>query len=198
MNTFQRGWLTWKHARKFARAGKGCRFPIPAMTVEGHVEVGERCRFRNNVTLRAIGEGRIVFAGRSGCSWGVLIESRSRIEIGSYSGIAEYCVLSDALPRLSGNSMAAHAAECHAAPIIIGENCFIGSGCFVGPGVTIGDSAVIAPHSVVTRSVGPFEIWGGVPARRIAHRTKGVPESKLREMEALVAQQGFQMDRYIE
>ena len=83
-------------------------------------------------------------------------------------------------------------------PVFIGDNCFIGSGCFIGPGVTVGEGAVVAHHSVVLRDVGPYEIWGGVPARKIGHRTEGVPEAKLRELRELIARQGLGRDRYVD
>jgi len=51
---------------------------------------------------------------------------------------------------------------------------------------------------VVLRDVGPYEIWGGVPARKIGHRTEGVPEAKLRELAELIARQGLGRDRYLD
>jgi acetyltransferase-like isoleucine patch superfamily enzyme len=38
------------------------------------------------------------------------------------------------------------------------------------PGVTVGKGAIIAAGAVVNRSVPPYEIWGGVPAKKIADR----------------------------
>ncbi len=38
------------------------------------------------------------------------------------------------------------------------------------PGVQIADGAVIASRSVVTKNVGPYEIWGGNPANLIKKR----------------------------
>lgn len=49
----------------------------------------------------------------------------------------------------------------------IGDGVWIGANTYIGPGVTIGDNAVIGANSVVTKSVPPSEIWGGVPARLI-------------------------------
>ena len=37
-------------------------------------------------------------------------------------------------------------------------------------GVTIADGAVIAANSVVNKDVGPYEIWGGSPAKKIGDR----------------------------
>lgn len=52
-------------------------------------------------------------------------------------------------------------------PIIIKNGAWIGSGVTILPGVTIGDRAVIAAGSVVTKSVEPNGIYGGVPAKLI-------------------------------
>ncbi|MBW7863671.1 MAG: acyltransferase [Candidatus Hydrogenedens sp.] len=198
MNSLARMGLTWWHARKFTRLGAHCRFPIPDLHVSGHVETGESCRFRNNVTLRAHPGARIVFGNRSGCSWGCLVEARALVQIGNYTGIAEYTILTDAAPRLMGNLGPWREAPMEPRPVRIGDNCFIGSACFIGPGVTVGEGAVIAHHSVVLRDVGPYEIWGGAPARKMGHRTEGVPESKIRELQEMIARHGLQRDRYLE
>lgn len=46
----------------------------------------------------------------------------------------------------------------------------IGANVVVLKGVTIGRGAIIAAGSVLTRSVGEYEIWGGVPARKLRDR----------------------------
>lgn len=51
--------------------------------------------------------------------------------------------------------------------IVVEDNAYIGSGSHIMPGVIIGNNALIAAGSVVTRSVPPFEVWGGVPAKKI-------------------------------
>lgn len=57
-------------------------------------------------------------------------------------------------------------------PIHIGHHVWIGTGATVLQGVKIGDGAVIAAGAVVTRDVPPYEVWGGVPAKRISTRSK--------------------------
>jgi acetyltransferase-like isoleucine patch superfamily enzyme len=53
------------------------------------------------------------------------------------------------------------------APIAIGHDVWLGTGVVILPGTVIGDGAVVAANSVVTRSVEPYTIVGGVPARPI-------------------------------
>lgn len=55
----------------------------------------------------------------------------------------------------------------HAAPIILGRGVWVGSNSTILPGVTIGDYAVVAAGAVVTKSVAPRTLVGGVPARVI-------------------------------
>ncbi len=52
--------------------------------------------------------------------------------------------------------------------VTIGDGCWIGNGVTVLPGVSVGPFAVIGAGSVVTKSVPSNEVWGGVPAIRIA------------------------------
>lgn len=54
--------------------------------------------------------------------------------------------------------------------IIIGNDVYIGKNTILYPGITIGDGAVIAANSLVTKSVPPYEIWGGNPAKFIKKR----------------------------
>jgi chloramphenicol O-acetyltransferase type B len=53
---------------------------------------------------------------------------------------------------------------------VIGNDVWIGTEALILPGRHIGDGAVIAARAVVTKDVGPYEIWGGNPARLIKKR----------------------------
>lgn len=196
MKGLRRRWQTLIHRRKFAKLGRDCVYPIQDLTVEGHVEQGDFGRFRNNPTLRAPGRGKIIFGTRSGTSWGVTLIANELIQVGEYTGIAEYTLITDTTPHLAGNTLGPREAPRITRPVYIGNNCFIGSRCFIGPGVTIGDGAVIANNTIITRDVGPLEIWMGAPARLIGHRTQNVPARVLQRLEQLIAEQGIQGDRY--
>ena len=54
--------------------------------------------------------------------------------------------------------------------IILEDDVWIGVNAVVLKGVTIGRGAIVAAGSVVTKSIGAYEIWAGVPARKIRVR----------------------------
>lgn len=54
--------------------------------------------------------------------------------------------------------------------IDIGNDVWIGINVTIISGVKIGDGAIIASHSVVTKDVPPYAIYGGVPAKFIRYR----------------------------
>ena len=64
-------------------------------------------------------------------------------------------------------SMQPHAAD---APIVLEEDVWLGTNVIVLKGARIARGAIIAAGAVVTSDVATFEIWGGVPARKIGER----------------------------
>ena len=57
-----------------------------------------------------------------------------------------------------------------ATPTIIGNDVWIGDGAVILPGVTVGTGAVIGGNAVVIQNVSPYEVVGGVPAKRLKMR----------------------------
>ncbi|KXL46882.1 MAG: hypothetical protein FE78DRAFT_113930, partial [Acidomyces sp. 'richmondensis'] len=53
------------------------------------------------------------------------------------------------------------------APVVVGEDCFIGSHAVILPGVTLGNGCVIGAGSIVTRSIPPYHVAFGNPAKVI-------------------------------
>lgn len=53
---------------------------------------------------------------------------------------------------------------------VIGNDVWLGAEALIMPGIKIADGSVIATRSVVTKNIGPYEIWGGNPARFIKKR----------------------------
>ncbi len=195
MNIFSRNWRRFKHGMKFAKLGKGCSLTGASMDIAGHVELGDHCKIRDNVVIRANTGGKIIIGTYSGISYGCIIEARTIIKIGRFTGLAEYTVVRDTNHSVMGTADHWRLTPHISKPIVIGDACMITSGCYITPGVAIGDGAVLAQHSVVTKDVGPFEVWAGNPARKVAHRVKDVPEAVHKRYQELLGQYGLRTDR---
>ena len=55
-------------------------------------------------------------------------------------------------------------------PTAIGDDAWIGVGAVVMQGRTVGRGAVIGANAVVTKDVPPYEVWVGIPARKVGER----------------------------
>ena len=58
------------------------------------------------------------------------------------------------------------------AGVVIGSRCWLGPRVTVLPGTTIGDGVVVAAGAVVRGNLAPYGLYGGVPARRLAERSR--------------------------
>ena len=64
-------------------------------------------------------------------------------------------------------------------PTVIGDDVWIGIGAVIMQGISVGRGAVIGANAVVTKDVPPYEIWVGMPAKRIGERFSD-PEQRRR------------------
>lgn len=53
---------------------------------------------------------------------------------------------------------------------VVGNDVWFGAESLIMPGIQIADGAVIGARSVVTKNIGPYEIWAGNPARFVKKR----------------------------
>lgn len=53
---------------------------------------------------------------------------------------------------------------------VIEDDVWVGYGVIIIAGIRIGRGAIVAAGAVVTKDVPPYEIWGGIPARKISER----------------------------
>ncbi len=57
------------------------------------------------------------------------------------------------------------------AEIILAEDVWLGVNVVILKGVHIGRGAIVGAGAVVTQTIPEYEIWGGVPARKIGERS---------------------------
>ena len=144
---------------------------------EGRLELAEGA---------SVEDGTVIALGDSRNGYGELVVGRntwigqynnfrlgagSKIKVGANCLISQFCSLVAANHIISGrkNIIDAPLDESRLG-LTIEDGVWIGAGATVLPDVVVGEGAVIGAGAVVATSVPPFEIWGGVPARRIGSR----------------------------
>lgn len=98
-------------------------------------------------------------------NYGLFVDTSAPVSIGARCHLAQRVTMVTSSHRLGGHDQRAGAAS--AAPIVIGDGCWIGAGAVILGGVTVGDGAVVAAGAVVARDVEPDTLVGGVPAKLI-------------------------------
>lgn len=97
----------------------------------------------------------------------VLLDGRTRLEIGSNVSISEGVMLLTLEHAPNSSTF-----DDRGAPIIIRDRAFLGARALVLPGITIGEGAIVAAGAVVTKDVPAYTIVAGVPARPIGQRSQ--------------------------
>ncbi len=155
------------------RTGHGTKLPKIHVTWPHKVRLGCGCHLEHGIWFKydgiyspgtAITIGDRVFIG-SGCEFNV----RHSVSVGSESLIASGCRFVDHDHGMQ-RGVAMKAQPCPGAPITIGRDVWLGCNVVVLKGVSVGDGAVVAAGAVVRADVPAYEIWGGVPARKIGER----------------------------
>lgn len=108
----------------------------------------------------------------------VHFQGKSKIQIGRYCAIGanlrivttnhniHYPNIQEALQiEVTGKSLMVSKGD-----VIIGNSVWIGDNVTITSGVKIGDGAVLATGACITKDVGDFEVFGGVPAKLLKKR----------------------------
>ena len=138
------------------------------------VEIGRGSLVMMHVILSVAGRPR---PGRPGISIGrntvvnprCWLDGRGGLRIGDNVSISpEVCLITGAHDVDDPDFGLVYAS------IEIGDRVWLGARAMVMPGVRIGEGAVVGAGAVVTRDVAAYTIVGGVPAKQIGTRQRGL------------------------
>lgn len=153
--------------------GQGTSLSSLKVTWPHQVQIGDDCTLEPDIYFKYDGSwhpgpsiriGNNTFIGR-GCEFNISAD----LEIGPNGLIASGCTFVD-----HNHGFALDRPMCQQpssmAPIVLEEDVWLGVNVTVLPGVRIGQGTIVGANAVVTTSIPPFEIWGGIPARKIRSR----------------------------
>jgi acetyltransferase-like isoleucine patch superfamily enzyme len=132
------------------KIGKGSSIHMGAFFYENNLEIGQNCCINRKCHL----------------------DCRGKIIIKNNVSISPDCVLITGSHNINSKSF-----EYTSGNITINDYVWLGTRAMILPGVEVGEGAVICAGAVVTKNVEPYQIVGGVPAKVIGERGKGLDYS---------------------
>jgi len=129
------------------------------------MRIGKRTAIFRKCYLQEL--GKISIGANCMIGFHCRLDGRGNLTIGNNVNISSYTIIESGSHDLE-------TFEARFEPIIIHDHVWIGTRALILQGVEIGEGAVVAAGSVVTKSVAPYSIVAGVPARVIGERKREI------------------------
>jgi acetyltransferase-like isoleucine patch superfamily enzyme len=167
---------------------------VPRILIDRYcsIVIGDNVEFRRNIEIRAHGQSRIFIGDSSRIDRGVrllaankaVIDIRKGVRIGLYtvlnggdsisvgekSLISGFVYLQTSMHRYLVKDIAVQDQHFDHAPVVLEEDTWLGTHVVVLPGVVIGKGSIVGSNAVVTKSIQPYEVVAGIPAKPINER----------------------------
>jgi acetyltransferase-like isoleucine patch superfamily enzyme len=172
--------------------GKGFKADaIPRIIVDkgSKIIIGKHVEFRRGIELRAHGKASIHIGDNNRFDRGIrilatngsTIKTANGVRIGLYSVlnggdsitigekslVSGFVYLQTSMHAYASKQLNVQDQGFKHAPIHLAENTWLGTHVVVLPGVNIGNGAIVGSNAVVNKSVEPYQIVGGIPAKII-------------------------------
>lgn len=170
MSALRKRWVVLRHPRariEFAQhvhLGPGFSLHIPG---SGTFIAGRGTEFRSGFRAEVGDNGRIVLGAGCVCTYNVLMQCSTSIEIGDRCMFGQSTIVVDGQHRFRDLDAPMLNQGYDYCPLRIGDDATITSKATVM--ADIGERAVVAANAVVTKPVPAFTVAGGVPARLLEY-----------------------------
>jgi acetyltransferase-like isoleucine patch superfamily enzyme len=167
------------------RLGYGAKVGFPRSISSGQqIRIGENTTIGNSVVLYTLpwsqstnSKGELEIGANCYVGHHTEIHCIRKLVIGDFAVISSNVYISDVSHGMSPLEGPIMSQKLHSkGAVMISNNAFIGNGAMIMPGVIVGSWAVVGANTVVTKSVEPFTMVAGNPAKtiKIFDHEKGV------------------------
>lgn len=149
-----------------------------------NITIGDNVRIDGMTTIAAAGGylrlGSYIHIGGYcflNCGAGVALESFTTLS----QGVRVYSTSDDYSGEFMTNPMTpAEYTNVRKAAVTLSRHVIVGSGSTILPGTSLGEGVAVGAMSLVNRSLEPWGIYGGIPARLLRPRSKALLEAQAR------------------
>ena len=152
----------------YRHIGKNCKFygRVRLPRFYSNITIGDNCMIGDSVCLECSRHGRVELANNVSINTGSIIVSSMCIIIEDNVAVAEYVTIRDQ-EHIFKVRNGVRDCSFKTQPTKIKSNSWICRGSYIGPGITIESSCIVGANSVVTKSIPPYSIAVGIPAKVI-------------------------------
>lgn len=158
-------------AEDFARLGRNVIFEPGVLVFHPeNIEIGDNVYVGHATMLKGYHAGRFSIGDHTWIGQGCFMHAAGGITIGRAVGVGPSVKILTSEHQPDDLAVPVLFAPLRFAPVTIHDGSDIGTNTVVLPGVTIGEGAIVGAGSVVSHDVPAYEVWAGVPARRLRSR----------------------------
>ncbi len=157
--------------------GNLCQLGVDAIVEPGtrifhpeNVRIGANCFIGHDVIIDGYHRGQVNIGEGSWIGPLSYLHGAAGLEIGRAVGLGPRVTILTSQHVLTERERPVLHGALDFRPVTVEDGADIGAAATILPGVTIGQGAVVGAGAVVTRSVSPFEIVAGCPARPLGQR----------------------------
>lgn len=169
-----------RRMRQWVKAQQRSGCVIEGLDVRGpagwvnRVALGRGVSIERDVTFAfqqdTTGSGRLRIGDGAFIGRNTFISAYDEVEIGDDALIGAYCYIASNNHKIETRAVPIKAQGYTLGPVRVGAGAWLGTHVCLMPGVSVGEGAVVGAGSVVTKDIPAYEVWAGVPARRLRER----------------------------
>ncbi len=156
-----------------------------------NISIGDNVRIDGYSALVAAGTGFLNIGSYVHIGGWCYLSAGDGIQMDDFTGLSQGVRIYSRSDDYSGHSLTnptvpAKYTNVKSGPVTLGRHVIVGSGSVILPGVEIGEGSAVGALSLVVKSLSPWGVYFGSPARRLKSRSKRLLEleSELRQESA--------------
>lgn len=157
--------------KDFKRLGENVTFEYGVLVFHPEkIEIGNNVYIGHYTILKGYYKNTMIIGDHTWIGQHCFLHSAGGLEIGKAVGIGPKVTILTSQHELTNKDVPVYFSSLKFGKVTIRDGADLGAGCIILPSVNIGEGAVIGAGSVVTKDVPAYEIWAGVPAKKIRER----------------------------